>query len=357
MKKQINILVSLAIILLIPACGSNPDILGSAEPQPTESQASPGGGDQSQPTPFPTTDFQLDPQNPYYTILTTLRSHPPCAGNKEMRKDAILELDAYLLDDSLNWRSDMVDFYSTMMGFVESEISEPVTSGARIWSMYNHGFIIKTPTTIIAFDLIHGYEPWDYKIPDSILEQIQVLFISHRHEDHRDMGIIRKITDFGGKVVVPVEDSGASEDLIGLSADEELTLADLQIKAYDGLHAEIPVRMFVVTTPEGLVIMHTGDNQTSETLPDGLTVDILLLNAWVNESGSASPIVGMQNSIKKLTPELTILGHIQELSHYYAPSDVKSRLSFEDPLAVDNGLLPGYVSVQIWGEHCDFPPE
>ena len=357
MKKQINILVSLAIILSIPACGSNPDLSGSSEPQPSQSQAIPGGEEQSQPTPLPTTDSQLDPLSPYFTIQTTLRSYPPCTGNKEIRKDAILELDAFLLDDSLNWRSDMVDFYSSMMGFVESEITEPVASGVRIWSMYNHGFIIKTPSTVLAFDLVHGYPPWDYQIPDSILEQIQVLFISHRHEDHRDMGIVRAIMAFGGKVVVPVEDSGASKDLISASADEELTLAGLQIKAYDGLHAEIPVRMFVVTTPEGLVIMHTGDNQTSETLPDGLTVDILLLNAWVNESGSASAIVGMQNSIKKLNPGLTILGHIQELGHYYAPSDVKSRLSFEDPLAADNGLLPGYVSVQVWGEHCDFPPE
>ena len=52
------------------------------------------------------------------------------------------------------------------MGFVESEITEPVASGVRIWSMYNHGFIIKTPSTVLAFDLVHGYPPWDYQIPD-----------------------------------------------------------------------------------------------------------------------------------------------------------------------------------------------
>ena len=342
-------------MLSIPACGSNPDLSGSIESQSTDTQVIPGGEEQTQPTPQQSIASQLDPQSPYLTIQTTLQSYPPCVTNNEMRRDAILELDDYLKDDSLNWRSDMVDFYSNMMGFVESEITEPVPSGVRIWSMYNHGFIIKTPDTMIAFDLVNGYEPWDYQIPDSILQQIQVLFISHRHEDHRDMGIIRKIKAFGGNVVVPVEDSLANNDLIGLSANEELTLDGLQIKAYDGLHADIPVRMFVVTTPDGITIMHTGDNQTSETLPDGLTVDILLLNAWINESGSASPMVGIQNSIGKLTPELTILGHIQELSHYYAPSDIRSRLSFEDALAVDTGLVPGYLSVQIWGERCDFP--
>jgi len=345
MKKQINILVSLAIILSIQACGSIPDPLGAGEPQSSQSQATPGE------------EAQPDTQSPYLQIQTTLRSNPPCAGNKEMRKDAILSLDAYLKDDSSRWSPEISVLYGNMMGFVESEITEPVTSGVRIWSMYNHGFIVKTPSTVFAFDLVHGYPSWKYQIPDAILEQIQVLFISHKHDDHRDPTIIRAITDLGGEVVMPVEEWLASLDLVYLSADEDATLAGLHIKAYDGLHGDIPVRMYVVTTPEGLTIMHTGDNQTSETLPDGVTVDILLLNAWVNDSGSASPVDGMRNSINKLTPRLTILGHIQEMSHLYDPSDIKSRLSFEAPLAVDDGSLPGYVSVQVWGEHCDFPPE
>ncbi len=309
------------------------------------------------PRQFQARTAQPDPQSPYFQIQTTLRSNPPCAGNKEMRKDAILSLDAYLKDDASRWSTEMSVLYGNMMGFVESEINEPVTSGVRIWSMYNHGFIVKTPSTVFAFDLVHGYPSWKYQIPDAILEQIQVLFISHKHDDHRDPTIIRAITDLGGEVVMPVEEWLAGQDLVYLSADEEVTLAGLHIKAYDGLHGDIPVRMYVVTTPEGLTIMHTGDNQTSETLPDGVTVDILLLNAWVNESGSASPVDGMRNSINKLTPRLTILGHIQEMSHLYDPSDIKSRLSFEAPLAVDDGSLPGYVSVQVWGEHCDFPPE
>jgi hypothetical protein len=52
-----------------------------------------------------------------------------------MRKDAILVLDAFLKDDSVNWKPDMVDLYRNMIGFVDSEITEPVAFGARIWSM------------------------------------------------------------------------------------------------------------------------------------------------------------------------------------------------------------------------------
>lgn len=357
MKTLMYIFVSMAIILTIAACGSIPDIVKTEEPQfiqipviPTEEKP-----------PLPTLPLTVEPQpnsqSPYLQIQTTLESFPPCAGNTEARKDAILALDSYLKDDSNCCTPDMITFYRNMMGLVESEITEPVTSGVRIWSMYNHGFIVKASSSVFAFDLIPGYVSWQYKIPDAILEQIQVLFISHTHGDHSDYETNRAIIDLGGQVVMPEEDKQLSLDLVYMSADQELTLAGLHVKAYEGLHGDIPVRMYVVTTPEGFTIMHTGDNQTSETLPDGLAVDILLLNGWVNESGSASPEDGVRNCINKLNPKLTILGHIQELGHQYNPSDPKSRLSYEDPLAVDDGSLPGEVSVQIWGEHCDFPKD
>jgi L-ascorbate metabolism protein UlaG (beta-lactamase superfamily) len=357
MMKLLKIFISMIIILSITACGSTSDLVQTSGHLITQSPTITTEDVQTQQTSLPTTDILTEPPSPFIQIQTTLRSNPPCTGNNEIRQDAILTLDGYLKDDASRWDPDVITFYSNMMGFVESEIAKPVTSGIKIWSMYNHGFIVKTPSSVFAFDLVQGYPTWKHQIPNSILEQIQVLFLSHKHDDHWDRAVIRAITDLGGKVVAPLEEKLSDLDLVYLSADEESTQTGLHIKAYDGLHGGVPVRMYVVTTPEGLTIMHTGDNQTSETLPDGLTVDILLLNAWVNESGSASPVVGVRNSINKLNPRLTILGHIQEMSHSYDPSDPKSRLSFEAPLAVDDGSLPGDVSVQVWGESCDFPPE
>jgi L-ascorbate metabolism protein UlaG (beta-lactamase superfamily) len=297
-------------------------------------------------------------ESPYSQIQTILRSHPPCAGNKEIRRDAILALDEALKDDYARIDPHMQAFYKNMMGFVETEINEYVSAGVRIWSMYNHGYIVKTPSTVFAFDIVGGYSQWNYRIPDTILEQIQVLFVSHRHGDHRDESVTDDVVAFGGEVVAPSED----EETLGygtiyLSPGEELTVAGLEVKAYGGLHGDTPVRIYEVTTPEGLTIMHTGDNQTSDTLPDGVTVDILFLNAWVNDSGAASAIDGMRNSINKLSPSLTIPGHIQELYHDYDLSNPATRVPFEWPLAVDDLLVPGEVSVQIWGERCDFPTE
>jgi len=235
--------------------------------------------EQPQPTFTSIAETQTFEQSPFYQIQNTLSSYPPCLGNDEIRKDTILDLDGYLKDDSSRWNPDIITLYGNMMSIVESEITEPVTAGVRIWSMYNHGFIVKTPSSVFAFDLVPGYPSWKYQIPPSVLDQIQVLFLSHKHDDHWDRMIIKEISDRGGIVIEPVEEKIAGYDYVYLAPNEESTQAGLQIKAYDGLHGGIPVRMYGVTTPEGFTIMHTGDNQTSEYLPDGLKVDILLLNA------------------------------------------------------------------------------
>ena len=72
----------------------------------------------------------------------------------------------------------------------------------------------------------------------------------------------------------------------------------ISIKAYDGLHS-VPIRIFEIVTPNNLKIVHTGDNQTSSALPEINNTDILLLNAWVNQSGSASAVNGMRKCIQK----------------------------------------------------------
>ncbi len=358
MNRKRVILSNSVIIIALFACGNFPGLTKTTEPQSSQTQAIPSAEELSQPTILPTTSVQPTEQpSPYSQIQATLRSHPPCEDDEEVRKEAILTLNEFLKSDSAPWDPEIIALYDNMIGYVESEIKEPVSSGMRIWLMYNHGFIVKTPSATFAFDLIHGYSSWNYRLPDAILDQIDVLFISHKHGDHREPTMIRDIEGFGGKVVAPLEDKLIGYDLIYASPDEELAVAGLQVKAYEGWHGGPPVRMYKVTTPEGITIMHTGDNLSSETLPDGITVDILLLNAWVNESGSASALEGIPNSINKLTPSLTILGHIHELGHQYDPNDIKGRFPFDLPLALDDTLLPGEVSVQIWGEHCDFPIE
>jgi hypothetical protein len=69
-----------------------------------------------------------------------------------------------------------------------------------------------------------------------------------------------------------------------------------------------------------------------------------LLNAWVNESGSLSNTIGINNSLAKIKPDVCLLGHFQELWHDW-------------PLkycSVNNGDPPPNSYILAWGERYHY---
>lgn len=272
-------------------------------------------------------------------IRETLLLHPPNTGDPAIREHTIMTLDEILKVESSRDSSNVFEFYSSMMQKVSDEIQDEVFDGIRIWMMYNHGFIIKTPQSTFAFDLIDGYSGWqivrNYELPDNVVNRIDVLFISHEHKDHTDELLIQKIKDNGRLVINTVE-------------NEPILTNGLHVQTHLGLHS-VENRIFEVTTANGYKIVHTGDNQTSEALPDIENTDVLLLNAWVNESGTTYTSVGMKNCINKLKPALMIPGHIHELWH-----DADSRAVYKWSYFIDNGSLPSSIQVMAWGEVLDF---
>ena len=213
-------------------------------------------------------------------IKQILLENPPNTGDSSLRKQAILGLDSVLISPKARSK-EVFDFYAFMMEKVKAEITEEVHKGAKIWIMYNLGFIVKTPDVVFAFDLIDGYADWQnrysYKLPSEIVSQIKVLFVSHGHDDHSDGSVQLAVRSNGGTVVW-----GSGEDT--------MTVEGLNIKIYEGLHSR-PTKIYEVTTPNNLKIVHTGDNQTSVTLPKIDSIDVLLLNGWVNENGWESSVV------------------------------------------------------------------
>jgi L-ascorbate metabolism protein UlaG (beta-lactamase superfamily) len=275
-------------------------------------------------------------------IKSNLLNNPPNTGDPTVREQTILDLNNILLNDSSRGSQAVYNFYNFMMEKVNVELRDTVSEGATIWMMYNHGFVIKTTQNVFAFDLIEGHPGWIRHLPPELIQQIEVLFISHEHDDHYDYYVADKVVANGGYVVVPSENSTLGN--VPMAAGNSLTILGLHIKAHYGLHS-VPVRIYEVITPAGLKILHTGDNQTSETLPDIDSLDVLLLNAWVNESGGTSSLVGMRNCIKKLIPTVMIPGHLFDL----APDDRWNPLcawAFQ----VDDVPLNSEVKVMTWGE-------
>jgi L-ascorbate metabolism protein UlaG (beta-lactamase superfamily) len=277
--------------------------------------------------------------SPLDNIKDVLLNNPPNTGDPMLREEAIMMFDAYLSIETSRDSISLFDFYTAMMDKVAEEIDEEVLDGIRIWMMYNHGFIIKTPHNTFAFDLIDGYQGWqsyrNYELPDNIVKAIDMLCISHEHIDHTDKSLIQKVSENGGLV-------------INNSSNESIQVDGMHINIHFGEHSVVN-RIFEVTTANGYKIVHTGDNGTSEALPDVEGTDVLLLNAWVNESGTTYSSVGMKNCINKLNPSLMIPGHIHELYH-----DAESRAKYKWSFYIDDGTLPCHLLVLGWGEKFDF---
>jgi L-ascorbate metabolism protein UlaG (beta-lactamase superfamily) len=281
-------------------------------------------------------------------IRVNLINNPPKTGDPLLREQTILALDEILKHDSSRTSSKVLNFYNLMMEKVDTELEVTVSIGASIWMMYNHGFLVKTPQVVIAFDLVNGYYGWSTNLPTDLIEQINILFISHTHGDHYNYSLANTVMANGGFVVFPSE-SSPSIGNVPMAAGDSLTILGLRIKAHDGLHS-VPIRIFEVTTHDAINLFHTGDNQTSTTLPPVDSSDLLLLNAWVNESGHTSAVIGMRNCINKLNPTVMIPGHIQELGHNYTPGNPTSRVPYEWAFEVDDVPLNSQVQVMAWGE-------
>lgn len=285
-------------------------------------------------------------------------NRPSAAGQNSARTAPITEFETRLwqMDPYLETPTDILQYYEARMARVATEMDQPVTSGFRVWAMFNHGFIVKTPTATMAFDLVEGKTnwaspAWTVKLSEDILNRIDVLMVSHEHVDHWDATdrIPATIKLRGGAVLYP---SGGLQRVSTtlLMSDKQVTqVKDLRITAHVGLH-NAPVLIYEVVTGDGYRIVHTGDNQNSATLPALQGVDLLLLNGWVNEGGATTNQVGMKSSIEKLRPAVMIPGHFAEISR---PKTGWYR--FTDGLALQNdALIRTKTVVMTWGERMDY---
>jgi len=278
-------------------------------------------------------------------IMENLLMHRPQSGDPLIRKKSFNSIDELVLNSSGQHRDELYSFYTLMLEKTMTEIkTENVEKGATVWQIYNHGFIVKTPSVLIGFDLYDYYGSANLKKLANLLD---VMFISHGHADHICPELEQAMINLDKPVIWSIGLSSPMSTTIFLG--DSINELPLLVTQYAGLHS-VPVQMFEVVTPEGIRIFHTGDNQTSTTLPQIQNVDILLLNAWVNESGWTSWIEGSRNAINKIKPKVTLPGHILELGHIGGNNIVP----YGDVFMVNDVELECEYYVLAWGERYHF---
>jgi hypothetical protein len=204
--------------------------------------------------------------------------YPPGWPEPEARQSALLLLDGVLHDVYAPSRPPVQDFFKTRINKAIDEIEQAeILHGARIWKLYNHGFVVRTKSVTLGFDLVSGISSGikDFSIVDAemcrLIDQCDVLFVSHYHGDHAEESVAQLFINQGKPVVAPKQiwsDKAIYEHIVHLDrvphSEQKLSIQNgrqsLKVVVYPGHQgSNIENNVYLVFTPEGLSFSQMGD--------------------------------------------------------------------------------------------------
>ena len=257
--------------------------------------------------------------------------YPPDWPEPAPRRSALMLLDGVFHDKYAPQRSPVQVFFKTRMKKAIEEIEQTeILNGAHIWKLYNDGFVIRTKTVTIGFDLIRGESARaegflvseDYM--ERLINQCDVLFISHKHGDHAQEWVAQSFISKGKPVVAPPEvwkDKPFYKSITHLERIPNVIQAlpvqggkqALKVVVYPGHQGEdIENNVSLVITPEGLSFSQMGDQSNLDDFKwidevgNNHAVDVLMPNCWTTD------IVRVAKGFK---PTVIITGHENEMGH------------------------------------------
>ena len=287
-----------------------------------------------------------------------LTENPPVVGAPTARKLALYNLDAMLHEVKYDNTEPFCDFIDSRIGKVIEDMKTPVKKGVKIYKIYNDGFVARTKSVTIAFDVVRG-ECKKQKLLsndqiDAIVEKCEVLFLTHNHGDHVDKYVVDKFIEAGKPVIAAAD---ILPNLDGVThyrseseiLDNEVTLKSgekLQVKIFPGHQSPMMCNIYVVTTPDKYTLAHTGDQYDKNdmewiaTIKDNAPkIDALTINCWSYQIADA---------IKGFDPRYVITGHENEMGH-----TIDHREAFWLTFQKMEPVKHDYV-VMAWGEWFSF---
>jgi L-ascorbate metabolism protein UlaG (beta-lactamase superfamily) len=303
---------------------------------------------------------------------------PPNWPEPAARRSALMLLDGVLHDVYAPRRLPVQLFFKSRIKKAVEEIEKTeITNGALIWKLYNHGFVIRTKSVTIGFDLVSGKSSRSEGFPigeeymDRLIKQCDVLFISHKHGDHAEERIAQSFIDEGKPVVAPQEvwKNKSINKLITHLERVPHTVQSLPIQGgkqilkvvvYPGHQGEnIENNVPLVITPEGLSFSQMGDQfnfddfEWIDEVGNNHVVDVLMPNCWTTD---------IVRVAKGFNPSLIITGHENEMGHTidhrepywltYQRREGSDRFGGSSEVGYDTPLI-----LMTWGESYHYKRE
>lgn len=262
----------------------------------------------------------------FQVVEALLKENPPSAGKPALGRRAALQLlDGVFHDTRLDGSETLSRFMESRLSGLLEDLQKPVGKGMKVYKLYNDGFIVKTKSVTVAFDLYRGGAMKESpslisdKTMQAIVAQCDIMFLSHNHPDHIDPAVVKMFTDMGKQVVAPSNSLTGNESVTHIRSEQIIDQTfqtkggKLSVKILPGHQSELINNIHVVTTPEGFTFAQTGDQYNKEDLAWLLDVksqipslDILLINCWANR---------LSDTIEGFSPKLVLTGHENELGH------------------------------------------
>ena len=257
-------------------------------------------------------------------IDRALTENSPSTGNAMVRKLALYNLDVMLHESRYDNSEPLIQFISSRINKVIADLSCPISGGMRIYKIYNDGFIVRTSSTIIAFDLVRGLCKGKTLISDNLMkslaERCDILFITHNHSDHADPVVANMFINADKPVIVPpevwIDNVNVTHWRSDKLLDKQVSLKkgqNLQVKILPGHQDELQNNIYVVTTKEGLTVAHTGDQYLKKDMAWLTNIkreipqpDVMTIICWAAR---------MKDFIEAFAPKVIVTAHENEMGH------------------------------------------
>ena len=309
------------------------------------------------------------------SILLT-RFPPTVFPEARERGFAKLLLDAVFHEHFAVYRIPVQQYFRAQVDQVIHELeTTKVGKGVRIWKIYDMGFIARTQTVTLAFDLVTGITSGspDFAMSaeqvEKLARQCDALLITHRHPDHADKVVATKFLELGLPVLAPAQvwkEDPISENIIhpervsGKIQALKLKKNTLDLIVYPGHQMKsIDCNVYVLKTPEGIWLAHNGDQinegnfmtdwEWIDKIRNTQNVDVLMTNAWTTD---------IMRMVKGFNPKLVLPGHEIEMGHTvwdrlpYWGDDAYLGLNYAE---LKKSEYP--VVVTTWGESYHYLPK
>lgn len=301
----------------------------------------------------PDSYLPLQSERMFNLIDQALTEFPPAIGEPTERKLALYLFDAMLHETRYDDSESLFQFADARIAKLIAELENPVKKGMKIYKVYNDGFVARTKSATIAFDIVRGNSKGRKIVSDErirqIVEKCDILFLSHNHGDHVDKFVVEQFIQAGKPVVAPANVQKANDKIMHLSGDQridkEITLnhgKKLQVAIFPGHQDKLINNLYVITTEEKKTVAQIGDQSNDEDIQwianiykEVPRIDALIINCWT---------IPLKELVDGFNPKLVVTGHENEMGHTINHRE-SFWLSFQDMKI----LQRDYV-IMGWGE-------